>query len=34
MRVFLKVALDKEAEVSALQSKILNRKERGLFQSS
>lgn len=34
MRVVLEVALDKETEVSALQSKILNREEDGLFQNS
>lgn len=34
MRVVLEVALDKETEVSALRSKILNREEDGLFQNS
>lgn len=31
MRVFLDMALDKETEVPALQSKILNRQEEKLF---
>lgn len=34
MRAVLEVALDKETEVSALQSKIRNREEDGLFQNS
>lgn len=34
MRAVLEVALDKETEVSALQSKIHNREEDGLFQNS
>lgn len=33
-RAILEVALDEESEVSALQSKILNREEDGLFQNS
>lgn len=34
VRVFLKVALDKETEVSALQNKILNREEDELLHNS